>query len=108
MKTLLDISAVLVGLVVGVALFLGIMAAYIAMYAFTLATMWGWFVVPTFTLQPLTYVQAAGPILIWHALHAPYMTDEEASKERVKRVAWPFMVCGLYLLVGWILHHYWM
>lgn len=70
---------------------------------FLLSVLWGWFVSPLFGLPVLGIAQAYGLALVARALRASgKKSDEPLGDLLVRAVFLPPMLCGLFLLVGWV------
>ena len=69
----------------------------------TLSTLWGWFVVTTFHMQPLTIAQAAGLGLV-----AMYITHQADDKEREFSavLAQALRRPAIFLILGFVVHWY--
>jgi hypothetical protein len=65
-----------------------------------LKTLWGWFVVPRFSLAPLNITSAIGLSLVIGLVTYQY-NGHDSSKERV---AWSVAMPVLLLVVGWCVH----
>lgn len=71
---------------------------------FVLQTLWGWFIVPTFTMQPLTLTQAIGISFFINYLKMDLGKDYEFSMEFVLRVLIATIVMSLLVLsLGWVI-----
>lgn len=91
------------------ALFALLLLVLLALYSgFTLATLWGWFVVPTFGVPTLTTSTATGLILVVGTIRARVdvgKKDEPGAAARA--VVSPLMVAlghTIALLLGAVLH----
>lgn len=63
--------------------------------AFVLATLWGWFLVESIGVEPITTLQSAGLIIFWGLLTMKYF--QASKEEETEKISW------LKLLVsGWI------
>jgi hypothetical protein len=73
---------------------------------FVLTILWGWFMVPTFGLQPLAIAPAIGvSIVVGYLTHQRHQNDGEkgGSLERTAEIfGYMAMMPALALLVGWI------
>lgn len=72
----------------------------------TLSVLWGWFVVPAFSLPALSVAQAYGIALVVRAAHglkdAESKSKDSAGVAMAKLFVLPPFVCGLFLLLGWV------
>ena len=71
----------------------------------TLSILWGWFVVPAFSLPTLSLLQAYGLALVLRAARG--YQDQPKSEDgfgaaMAKAFITPPLVAGLLLLVGWV------
>jgi hypothetical protein len=77
---------------------------------YTLAKLWGWFVVPLFKFQPITYMQAfaIGLVMAFLSSHQEHNNSEwQQAKARkavdyVYLLSYPVLTPLLFLLIGWI------
>lgn len=73
---------------------------------FTLSVLWGWFVVPLFSLPALSVAQAYGVALVLRAANGLKYSDKGAKEglgsTLSKMLLLPPFVCGLFLLFGWV------
>lgn len=67
--------------------------------------LWGWHVAPTFGVQRLGIVQAAGLGTLVAYFHSgrSFQSQEELDESVVKKLARGFIVTGSFLLIGYIL-----
>lgn len=98
-------TKVLAGLIAGIGLIAGmvvLIAAAALWEAFVLLRLWQWFVVPTFSLAPLTYPAAIGLGLIVEMLTASTTLYKEHTTDPVPTLVRTFAVQAGALLTGWI------
>ena len=76
----------------------------IVISSFVLKVLWGWYVVTTFGLPPLSIAQSAGVGVIMGLLTVQHIPrDDEARKEMtIFNLSIPFVM----LAFGWILHFF--
>lgn len=74
----------------------------IPLHGFTIATLWGWFVVPVFAVPVLSVAQGAGLYVFWCHFKRPTKVDEAKSyfESLAKGVYSGTAQCGISLLVG--------
>lgn len=73
---------------------------------FVFQTLWGWFIVPTFTMQPMTLIQAIGIscFISYIKMNLGKKNDDEFSMEFVLKVLVMSVVMALLILgFGWII-----
>lgn len=70
-------------------------------HGFVFQTLWGWFIVPTFSVAPLTLPFAIGVAMVVRLLTITYKTDAK-SPELLKSFLTGVFGYGLFLLIGWI------
>lgn len=73
---------------------------------FVFQTLWGWFIVPTFTMQPLTLIQAIGTsfFINYLKMNLAKKSDDEFSMEFVFKALAMSVVTALFVLgLGWII-----
>ncbi|HEY3544739.1 MAG TPA: hypothetical protein VGK17_01450 [Propionicimonas sp.] len=69
---------------------------------FTISTLWGWYVVPTFGAPSLSVVAAIGISLLVGLLTAKAPPkDERGDTEVIYPLVWSLTICGFALLFGW-------
>ena len=69
----------------------------------TLSTLWGWFVVTTFHMQPLTIAQAAGLGLVaMYVTHQADYTERGFSAVLAQALGRP----AIFLILGFVVHWY--
>lgn len=73
---------------------------------FVFQTLWGWFIVPTFTMQPMTLIQAIGTSFFINYLKTNLgkKSDDEFSMEFVLKALVMSVVMALFVLgLGWVI-----
>lgn len=74
---------------------------------FTLQTLWSWFIVPTFSIQPLTIIQAVGISFFIKYLQMSlkdFKNSEPVSVSEKIKIFVMFVVIKVYVLaLGWII-----
>lgn len=73
---------------------------------FVFQTLWGWFIVPTFTMQPMTLIQAIGTsfFISYLKINLSQKNDDEFSIEFVAKALVMSIVMGLFVLgLGWVI-----
>jgi len=77
--------------------------------AFVLSSLWEWFIVPTFGLNPLRIVEAIGLTVVVRFLtykKSDFKTEEEEKDFWVlvvKTLSWIVFLNGFMLILGWII-----
>ena len=72
---------------------------------FVFQTLWSWFIVPTFSMQPMTIIQAIGTsfFINYLKMNLGKKNDEEFSMELVLKALMMSIVMSLYILgLGWV------
>ena len=70
-------------------------------HGFVFQTLWGWFIVPTFGMAPLTAAAAIGVALVVRLLTISFKLDAK-SPDVVKAFFTGMFGYGIFLLIGWI------
>lgn len=73
---------------------------------FVFQTLWGWFIVPTFTMQPMTLIQAIGIsfFINYIKMNLSEKNDDEFSMEFVLKILLMSVAMALFNLgLGWII-----
>jgi hypothetical protein len=77
---------------------------------YVLSVLWGWFVVPTFGMQPLALAPAIGLALVASSLTHQYKKDAKSEKSEIGETIYAFSLMmvqpAMLLLVGWIVKHW--
>lgn len=73
---------------------------------YVLKVLWSWFVVPAFSVRPLSLVTATGLVLIVHFLAYQPETAKTESKPAWMLLAMGFLGPAITLFVAWIIHHF--
>ena len=81
---------------------------------FVLATLWAWFIVPTFGLTALTSIQSIGIVIIarfmTYQIDVKELISEEDNDTQVKKgialLAFTFLYPLLVLTLGWVVHKF--
>lgn len=105
-----DISSVIAFAIAGIVLAVPALIAFqilmLLIDGFLFSTMWGWWVVPTFGLKPLTLVQAmAISIIIAYFRNFHYLTSETEFRQKnmAKTLLNGFITDLLYFGISWLL-----
>lgn len=92
----------------GVVAFIGIWALSSIWSGYVLSVLWGWFIVPTFHLPPLSVVTAIGiAIVVSYLTHQIDRDDDkkrEWSETFTKMIGWGIIKPLIALCFGWIVH----
>jgi len=109
----------LVGISLGVAISLVVMllvlvpsSAYaVFAYGFVLMKLWGWFVVPTFGVAPISWVVGGGIMLLVRLLTLPEPKNDKAEvkkplSEHLMFLLGTMLIPWYSLLVGWLLYFF--
>jgi hypothetical protein len=106
-------SAIVGGILVGGVLFLffglPLIAYFVWAYALVLKTLWAWFICPVFGLNPLSWAQAWGLIMLVGLLTHQYPSkpkDERDTTTKVIEIAVEVLRPWVALLAGWVCAHY--
>ena len=96
---------VIVATVVGA---IALVFASMLLWAWALLLLWGWFIVPTFGVPVLTY-----PLAIGLSLTVSLFRRDSHIKSKYKDGAWSqvgYTIISpiLTVLLGWLIHTYWM
>jgi len=70
-------------------------------HGFIFMTLWGWFIVPTFGLAPLTLAVAIGVALVVRMLTISFKVDAK-SPDVIKGFFTGMFGYAIFLLIGWI------
>jgi hypothetical protein len=73
---------------------------------FVFQTLWGWFIVPTFTMQPMTLIQAIGTsfFINYLKMNLGKKSDDEFSMKFVLKALVMSVVMALFVLgLGWVI-----
>ena len=73
---------------------------------FVFQTLWGWFIVPTFSMQPMTIIQAIGTSFFigYLKMNLRKKNDEEFTMEFVFKTLVSSIIMSLFVLgIGWII-----
>ncbi|HEY4515210.1 MAG TPA: hypothetical protein VJJ22_03585 [Candidatus Paceibacterota bacterium] len=69
-----------------------------------LMLLWGWFMVPTFSLPSLSLSQAIGVGIVISFLAQPYIPKDEDGRN--ESIVHDIIVPFLATLIGWIVHQF--
>lgn len=73
---------------------------------FVFQTLWGWFIVPTFSIQPMTIIQAIGTSFFigYLNINLGKKNDEKFTMEFVFKTLVSSILMSLFVLgIGWII-----
>lgn len=70
-------------------------------HGFVFKTLWGWFIVPTFSLAPLSLAFAIGIALVVRSLTIAFKVKGE-DHDQLHVFFTGIVGYGLFLLIGWI------
>jgi len=71
---------------------------------YVLSILWGWFIVPVFSLPELTVVSAIGIAIVVSYLTHQYNENKGEGKSFDKRIAIIILRPFFVLLFGWVVH----
>ena len=87
----------------------------VILYGIAIMEVWGWFICPTFHLEPITIVQAIGlqlviqvlrPTFPEYAYHTEEMSKEEKFSTRESSLMLNIVYPIITLFSGWIIHFF--
>jgi len=83
---------------------MSIMCAFIAdaYTAYVLTLLWGWFIVTTFSLDELRYIEALGVLLITQCFKGPTTFKKVPSGESFEYILTSIYVTSASLVLGYI------
>ena len=103
----------IIGLLIA-ALVVAFITASTLFSGFVLATLWGWFLVPTLHVGAITTLQAAGISVVvkflTYQVNIKELLDTDEGPDKWKKpaagVIFAFVYPLLTLLVGWVIHQF--
>lgn len=77
------------------------------LYGWVLFKFWGWFIVTTFPIEPITYLQSIGLILVLNFVKSNYNESTKAKPEEfwdkfTDRIIYVIVNTLLMLFFGWL------
>ncbi len=78
----------------------------IGLSGFLFGKLWLWFIVPTFNLEPLRFIEAVGICLVVEFLTMKYELNKPVDdfwEDLIKRIFYVIMVSIIIFSTGWIL-----
>ena len=105
-KVIAKAVAKFLGTMIGVVvLLIGLVAVFALLHGFVLMKLWGWFIVPTFKLPPLSIAPAIGLGLVVGILVTRYPNKKMDEQEKtLQNMLVAFLIPIITLMMGYIVH----